>query len=188
MSEPALSHRPTGVRGAYPRLWRAGFRWLYLLDAIGILGVVVVVTLVRFGTDWPSPGDTVVGIPEIPLPDYLSQYADLPKVDEQLQQLRDVLAPYPQAKAPLDTLQTNVAIKLNEMAQTVALAKAGNVDEAVRTVRTDTGEKAMNEVMTFIDGLLKKPIKVGAQIISFGTIEYTDGPDKSIFVEVSNVF
>ena len=25
-------------------------------------------------------GDTVVGIPEIPLPDYLSQYADLPKV------------------------------------------------------------------------------------------------------------
>lgn len=86
---------------------------------------------------------------------YLQPYdADLPKVDEQLQQLRDVLAPYPQAKAPLDTLQGNVAIKLNEMAQTVALAKAGNVDEAVRTVRTDTGEKAMNEVMTFIDGLL----------------------------------
>ncbi len=62
MTELALSHHPTGVRGAYLRLWRAGFRWLYLLDAVGILGVVVVVTLVRFGTDWPSPGDTVVGM------------------------------------------------------------------------------------------------------------------------------
>ena len=43
-------------------------------------------------------------------------------------------------------------------------------------------------VTTFSDGLLKKAIKVGAQIISFGTIEYTDGPDKSVFVEVGNIF
>ena len=57
--------RPTearGVRGAYLRLWRAGFRWLYLLDAAGIMGVVVLVTLVRFGTDWPAPEDTMVGM------------------------------------------------------------------------------------------------------------------------------
>jgi len=47
---------------AYLRSWRAGFRWLYVLDAAGILGVVVLVNLVRFGTDWPVPGDTVVGI------------------------------------------------------------------------------------------------------------------------------
>ena len=52
MTELALSHHPTGVRGAYLRLWRAGFRWLYLLDAVGILGVVVVVTLVRFTPTW----------------------------------------------------------------------------------------------------------------------------------------
>ena len=57
--------RPTearGARGAYLRLWRAGFRWLYLLDAAGIMGVVVLVTLVRFGTDWPAPEDTMVGM------------------------------------------------------------------------------------------------------------------------------
>ena len=65
MSEAASSFRPEagpGVRGAYLRLWQAGFRWLYLLDAVGILGVVVLVTLVRFGTDWPEPADTVVGM------------------------------------------------------------------------------------------------------------------------------
>lgn len=51
-----------GVRKAYLRLWRSGFRWLYLLDAIGILGVVTLVTLVRFGTNWPAPVDTLVGM------------------------------------------------------------------------------------------------------------------------------
>ena len=43
-------------------------------------------------------------------------------------------------------------------------------------------------VTTFSDGLLKKAIKVAAQIINFGTIEYTDGLDKSVFVKVSNIF
>ena len=65
MTEAAASFRPpagSGVRGAYLRIWRAGFRWLYLLDAIGILAVVALVTLVRFGTDWPAPADTVVGM------------------------------------------------------------------------------------------------------------------------------
>ncbi len=65
MSEAASPFRAEagpGVRGAYLRLWRAGFRWLYLLDAVGILGVVVLVTLVRFGTDWPAPADTVIGM------------------------------------------------------------------------------------------------------------------------------
>ena len=65
MTEAAASFRPpagSGVRGAYLRMWRAGFRWLYLLDAIGILAVVALVTLVRFGTDWPAPADTVVGM------------------------------------------------------------------------------------------------------------------------------
>ena len=48
--------------GLYLRLWRAGFRWLYVLDAIGILAVAVLVTVVRFGTGWPEPGALVVGM------------------------------------------------------------------------------------------------------------------------------
>ncbi len=39
--------------GLYLRLWRAGFRWLYVLDAVGILAVAVLVTVIRFGTQWP---------------------------------------------------------------------------------------------------------------------------------------
>tara|TARA_A100001037_G_scaffold203909_1_gene182414 strand:+ start:518 stop:1981 length:1464 start_codon:yes stop_codon:yes gene_type:complete len=50
------------LRSAYLRFWQAGFRWLYVLDAVGILGVVTIVNLSRFGTNWPAPADTVVGM------------------------------------------------------------------------------------------------------------------------------
>ena len=50
------------VSGLYLRLWRAGFRWLYVLDAVGILAVAVLVTVVRFRTEWPEPGELVVGM------------------------------------------------------------------------------------------------------------------------------
>ena len=46
----------------YVRLWRVGFRWLYALDAAGILFVVVAVTVARFGTDWPDPGELMAGM------------------------------------------------------------------------------------------------------------------------------
>ena len=50
---------PTGL---YLKLWRAGFRWLYVLDAVGILAVTILVTVARFGTDWPEPAGLVVGM------------------------------------------------------------------------------------------------------------------------------
>ena len=58
-SSPAALPEPSGL---YLRLWRAGFRWLYMLDAVGILAVAVLVTVVRFGTDWPEPGELLVGM------------------------------------------------------------------------------------------------------------------------------
>ena len=58
-SLPAALPEPSGL---YLRLWRAGFRWLYMLDAVGILAVTVLVTVVRFGTDWPEPGELLVGM------------------------------------------------------------------------------------------------------------------------------
>ena len=58
-SLPAALPEPSGL---YLRLWRAGFRWLYVLDAVGILAVTVLVTVVRFGTDWPEPGELLVGM------------------------------------------------------------------------------------------------------------------------------
>ena len=56
---PAALPEPTGL---YLKLWRAGFRWLYVLDAVGIVAVTVLVTVVRFGTDWPEPVALVAGM------------------------------------------------------------------------------------------------------------------------------
>ena len=58
-SSPAALPEPTGL---YLKLWRAGFRWLYVLDAVGIVAVTVLVTVVRFGTDWPEPAALVAGM------------------------------------------------------------------------------------------------------------------------------
>ena len=41
-------HRPLET------LWAHGFRFLFVLDAVGLFGVMVVINLVRFGTDWPT--------------------------------------------------------------------------------------------------------------------------------------
>lgn len=35
-------------------LWTHGFRFLFVLDAIVLLGIMVGINLVRFGTDWPT--------------------------------------------------------------------------------------------------------------------------------------
>jgi lipopolysaccharide/colanic/teichoic acid biosynthesis glycosyltransferase len=41
-------HRPLEA------LWARGFRFLFVLDAIALFGVMVAINLVRFGTDWPT--------------------------------------------------------------------------------------------------------------------------------------
>jgi lipopolysaccharide/colanic/teichoic acid biosynthesis glycosyltransferase len=46
----------------YHRLFRAGFRWLYVLDAVGLLVTMVVVMVVRFGTDWSDPWSQGAGV------------------------------------------------------------------------------------------------------------------------------
>ena len=44
------------------RLWHAGFRWLYVVDALGVFSVLVVVMAIRFGMDWPEPAASWTGI------------------------------------------------------------------------------------------------------------------------------
>ena len=46
----------------YHRAFRAGFRWLYVLDAVGLLLTMVVVMVVRFGTEWSAPLSQGAGI------------------------------------------------------------------------------------------------------------------------------
>ncbi len=35
-------------------LWRRGFRFLFVLDALALFGMMVVFNLIRFGSDWPT--------------------------------------------------------------------------------------------------------------------------------------
>jgi len=53
---------PTTAYGFYLRLWHAGFRWLYVVDALGVFLVLVVVMAIRFGMDWPEPAASWTGI------------------------------------------------------------------------------------------------------------------------------
>ena len=41
-------NRPLGA------MWRHGFRFLFLLDAAGLFGSMLLINFVRFGTDWPT--------------------------------------------------------------------------------------------------------------------------------------
>ncbi|MBA3287178.1 MAG: exopolysaccharide biosynthesis polyprenyl glycosylphosphotransferase [Acidimicrobiia bacterium] len=36
------------------RLWHRGFRFLFVLDALGLYAAMLAINLVRFGTDWPT--------------------------------------------------------------------------------------------------------------------------------------
>ena len=88
--------------------------------------------------------------------DYLEPYnTALARIDEQVEQLRQVLAPYPEAQAPLGQLEADIALKLAELSETIDLAQSGDVQSAMQQVRTDRGKEAMDSVRTFIDGLIQ---------------------------------
>ena len=42
------------LSGLLRRLWSHGFRFLFVLDAIGLFGSMVVISFVRFGCEWPT--------------------------------------------------------------------------------------------------------------------------------------
>jgi exopolysaccharide biosynthesis polyprenyl glycosylphosphotransferase len=42
------------LSGTLRRLWARGFRFLFALDAVGLFGAMIVISLVRFGSDWPT--------------------------------------------------------------------------------------------------------------------------------------
>ncbi|MGV3575730.1 MAG: sensor histidine kinase [Devosia sp.] len=89
-------------------------------------------------------------------PSYLEPYnAALPLVDEQVVRLREILAPYPQAAGPLDTLEADIDFKIDELNRTIAEARAGNREAAVALISTNNGKQAMDRIRAFIDGLIE---------------------------------
>jgi signal transduction histidine kinase len=89
-------------------------------------------------------------------PSYLDPYeAALPLIDEHLDTLTSLLVPYPEADAPLAQLTSNIATKLDEMAQTIELTSAGSRPEAVAIIRNDSGKQAMDESRAFFSALIE---------------------------------
>ncbi|HWV20334.1 MAG TPA: CHASE3 domain-containing protein [Devosia sp.] len=89
-------------------------------------------------------------------PAYLEPYTSaLPLVDEQLVHLREILAPYPEAQAPLETLAADIAFKIGEMNRTIGEARAGNREAAISLINTDGGKQAMDRIRAFVNGLIE---------------------------------
>lgn len=86
---------------------------------------------------------------------YLEPYnAAVPMVEEQLTALEDVLAPYPEASPYIERLRNDVTAKLAEMAETIELVRADNVEQAIAIVETDQGKARMDSIRGFIDAFI----------------------------------
>lgn len=87
---------------------------------------------------------------------YLEPYEQaLPKVSDELDRLKQLLAPYPAVTAPLAELEENINFKLSEIAETIDLARNGQVEQAVDQIRTDRGKAAMDEARAFFTQFLE---------------------------------
>ena len=87
---------------------------------------------------------------------YLEPYnTALDHIGQRLEDLAEVLAPYPQADAPMDVLRDDIAFKLAEMAQTIALVRGGQQESAAAVVQTDAGKAAMDRSRLFFDALIR---------------------------------
>ncbi|RZL10443.1 MAG: GAF domain-containing protein [Rubrivivax sp.] len=64
----------------------------------------------------------------------------------ELKALRALTADNPRQLQRLDTLQQMTQLKMTELAETIALRRAGNVADAVALVRTDRGKAAMDRL------------------------------------------
>ena len=80
---------------------------------------------------------------------YLAPYeAALPTIPSLLDRLEQVLAPYPEADGVAAMVRANSDSKLAELAETIALARAGRIDQALEVVRTDRGKDDMDALRT----------------------------------------
>ncbi|WP_127753572.1 CHASE3 domain-containing protein [Devosia sp. 1566] len=70
------------------------------------------------------------------------------------QRLVTVLAPYPQLREGLVELQSAIDIKLQELARTIDLMRAGDRDAALAIVNSDTGNENMGRTRDFLVALV----------------------------------
>jgi signal transduction histidine kinase len=86
---------------------------------------------------------------------YLDRYQEaVSGIVPGFQRLSEVLSPYPQAIEPLAEFREDMDFKLGELAQTIELARTGEIDEAVAIVRTDQGKEAMDRMRFLLDAVI----------------------------------
>ena len=78
------------------------------------------------------------------------------------ERLRGLTAIAPQFTAPLDRLLPDIQAKVEELAETISLARQGRTDEAIAIVATDRGKQIMDEART----LLRDIVEVAEQLLT----------------------
>lgn len=86
---------------------------------------------------------------------YLSPYETARnQIMPEFEKLRTLLLPYPKAHDPMLRLKDAITGKLDELAETIDLARQGRVDEARGIVLSDKGRALMDEANTFFTALI----------------------------------
>ena len=70
--------------------------------------------------------------------------AAVPQITAAIDAMIEGLKPYPEMSRDAEQLRSAIIDKMDELAQTVALAKAGRVADALAIVQTDRGKRAMD--------------------------------------------
>jgi len=84
-------------------------------------------------------------------PEYLVPYdAAVARVGEELNELRTMAASAPRLQGRLPELEQLTTRKLSELAETVALGKNGQFDQAIDLVRTDRGKRTMDRLRSVV--------------------------------------
>jgi len=91
---------------------------------------------------------------------YLEPYQTaLVKVTPEIQQLRKLAANDPRQLSQLDTLQPLIVAKLNELKKTIDLRQDRGLDAALEVIKTDRGNKLMNDIRNIIREMENKAQK-----------------------------
>ena len=86
---------------------------------------------------------------------YLEPYNEaVPKIPQLLEELKIVLAPYPDSVASVREVEGAIVGKLEEMSRTIELVRNGQSAEALATLKTDQGKALMDEARALFDGII----------------------------------
>ena len=86
---------------------------------------------------------------------YLEPYNEaVPKIPQLLEELKIVLAPYPDSVASVREVEGAIVGKLEEMSRTIELVRNGQSAEALATLKTDQGKALMDKARALFDGII----------------------------------